>query len=575
MANDDLYRCEAYTCLWEVANVLANRTNEASNRLLCQEVRLKALDAEMWRAMLMEEQESRHKAEEMDDWDEEEDDEDDEEEVEEELAAMLEGAGHGQGEAAEGSVRNDVVSGMGSVTAGEGRSRHVASPMASPPAAVGKAGAQVQAVAPEGAVSQYSSFRRSSEGGEEVHAERWASKAALEVPEQELYIDYLSRRQHEYRRVMTSDFRARLMLFVQDCEPVSAATCSDENADPSQLLLNRARPFLARVASVLPTEHLSSYLDLLASKIGYPSTLSLLEPIIVHEHEAYSSARVSEALSWAVTFDNGQQLTTFQEQYLPILSSRTELRQAALQAVVYGPTSFPLIDRALGSVPRQDYDNVAVELSRLAAESWMARGFAGAHLVVLRVLQRMPSLRLYLRCRTHFPEPVAQLLRPLLQHLDPTGELSIGIRLVEGMVNSAVASIARSLDTTGPVPRKDRAQRWIDFAFAGVRGGQFPPCLIEKLCAHPTFMPCALGPAEGERDFVQGMVTLLGRLTELAHSHPRVVGGPCRRMLAHYEAIATNMSCGMDSSVVAAGEGILRAVGEFLEPPSQEEVVRA
>jgi len=378
-------------------------------------------------------------------------------------------------------------------------------------------------------------------------------------------MDFLSLHQHEYRRVMTPDFLFRVWTFLEAFDPVSAAPAasggdgaeasprtsnggsgdasssfSSLGAVPVRLIFIRARPFLYRVATMVPTEELPGYLDLLAAKFGYQDTLQLLEPLIVDDHERvlFSTGRVAQALEWAIGCDNGKHLPLFTRLLLPRIQSRTQLERIARRAVAYGLPSLPIVDRALARVPRHNYEALAVALCRRAVECWGAG--RGAHLVVLRALQGTPSLALYLKCRGCFLDPTNSLVRPLVHQLDPTGELSIGIRLVEGHAQSAVNSIVLSVEGTreGSPERPDRGRRWLDFCLAGVRGGQFPPGLLDRLFAARPLVLAALGPPSKDPSCLEALAGCFAKLADVVRRSdaipPAAINGAVRSVIAMY-----------------------------------------
>jgi len=433
-------------------------------------------------------------------------------------------------------------------------------PTSSSPAAVVLPTATPAALAKKAAAalsSKFSSIRRSSdregqEGGSGVAgAERWRTKAALEDGEVDQYMDFMSLHQHEYRRVVTPDFLFRVWTFLEAFEaPVVAAlqggggggeggkviaeAAAAPSLSPASLLFVRARPFLYRVATIIPTEQLDGYLDLLSSKFGYQAALLLLEPLLVDEQEVFSTGRVTQALEWAINYEQGRHLAIFSRLTLPRVQSRTQLERIARRAVVHGQTSIAVIDRALARVPSKNYEGMALNLCRRAVQSW-GPDARGVHLLVLRALQGMPSLGLYLKCRGCFSEPLPTLVRPLLHQLDPMGELSIGIRLVEGIVQSAVNSIVASLEASSGGPeRLAKARRWMDFAFAGVRGGQFPPCVLERLFSNQTFLLAALGPPSAEISCVEAVASCFSKLAELSRTHPTAIAGPVQAIMNSY-----------------------------------------
>ena len=403
--------------------------------------------------------------------------------------------------------------------------------------------------------SRFSNIRRSSdregqEGGSRVAgAERWRTKAALEDGEVDQYMDFMSLHQHEYRRVVTPDFLFRVWTFLEAFKATPSALQGGRGGDrgtniadaatapslsPASLLLVRSRPFLYRVATIIPTGQLDGYLDLLSSKIGYQAALLLLEPLLIEEQEVFSTGRVTQALEWAINHEQGRHLAVFSRLILPRIQSRTQLERIACHAVVYGQASLTVIDRALARVPRKNYEGMALNLCRRAVKNW-GPDARDVHLMVLRALQGMPSLGLYLKCRGYFSEPLLTLVRPLLHQLDPMGELSIGIRLVEGVVQSAVNSIVASLEASKEGPeRLAKARRWMDFAFAGVRGGQFPPCVLERLFSNQTFLLAALGPPSADISCVEAVAGCFSKLAELSRTHSTAIAGPVQAIMNTY-----------------------------------------
>jgi len=592
----DVYECDAYICLWKVSEVLAGLKDF---QVLCQEFRLKALDAEMWRCMLLEEQESRQRGGGSSDDEDDEDDYDSEEEEEEEDEAEKGGVVDNKDRLSvnklatipgimgmkkfenmqmiyqhrstitttrsppTGPVNNNTITTPTSASspgeAGENNACCNRGPASTSPlhplhptAAVVPPTATPAALAKRAAAalsSKFSSIRRSSdregrEGGSRVAgAERWRTKAALEDGEVDQYMDFMSLHQHEYRRVVTPDFLFRVWTFLEAFEaPVVAAVLqggggkviAEAATAAASLLFVRARPFLYRVATIIPTEQLDGYLDLLSSKFGYQAALLLLEPLLVDEQEVFSTGRVTQALEWAINYEQGRHLAIFSRLILPRVQSRTQLERIARRAVVHGQASLAVIDRALARVPSKNYEGMALNLCRRAVQGW-GPDARGVHLLVLRALQGMPSLGLYLKCRGCFSEPLPTLVRPLLHQLDPMGELSIGIRLVEGIVQSAVNSIVASLEaSSGGSERLAKARRWMDFSFAGVRGGQFPPCVLERLFSNQTFLLAALGPPSAEISCVEAVASCFSKLAELSRTHPTAIGGPVKAIMNTY-----------------------------------------
>ncbi|GAB5030170.1 Hypothetical protein NocV09_00203030 [Nannochloropsis oceanica] len=403
--------------------------------------------------------------------------------------------------------------------------------------------------------SRFSNIRRSSDregqesGSRVAGAERWRTKAALEDGEVDQYMDFMSLHQHEYRRVVTPDFLFRVRTFLEAFETTPSAlqdgrdgirgtniadAAAAPSLSPSSLLFVRSRPFLYRVATIIPTGQLDGYLDLLSSKIGFQATLLLLEPLLMDEQEIFSTGRVTQALEWAINHEEGRYLAVFSRLILPRIQSRTQLERIACHAVVYGQASLAVIDRALARVPRKNYEGMALNLCRRAVQNW-GPGTRGVHLMVLRALQGMPSLGLYLKCRGCFSDPLPTLVRPLLHQLDPMGELSIGIRLVEGVVQSAVKSIVASLEASSEGPeRLAKAKRWMDFAFAGVRGGQFPPCVLERLFSNQIFLLAALGPPSADISCVEAVAGCFSKLAELSRTHSTAIAGPVQAIMNTY-----------------------------------------
>lgn len=581
----DVYECDAYICLWKVSEVLAGLKGFQA---LCQEFRLKALDAEMWRCMLLEEQESRQRGEHSSDEDDDDHDIYDSEEEEKE------GGNEGDDECCNsddgGRLSVNKVAAIPGITSLKNmpmihhhRSVTCQSPcksglyeLLSPPPVYPPYDARNHSeinLGPMQALisgshrsakpmkivnttsplsSKLTSVRRSSvhEGENKNSAgqpDRWCTKAALEDGETDNFMEFMSLHQHEYRRVVTPDFILRVWTFLEafDSQITHVVSKGPESKSgvsfsisTSNLLFVRARPFLYRVATVIPAGQLNDYLGLMSDKFGYSGTLLLIKPLIVEEQDFHSTRRVRQVLEWAVDYEQGLQLDCFSRLILPHLRSRTQLELLARRTIAHGIRSFSIIDRALARVPSKSYEGLAVDLCRQAVQH-LCPVKCPAALLVLRALQGMPSLGLYLKCRACFSDPLPMLVRPLLQKLDPLGELSIGIRLVEGIVQSAVNSIMASVDTSLRLCESERlakANRWLEFALAGVRGGQFPPSVLDRLFSHQEFLLAALGPPSPEPKSAEAVVRCFSKLAELSQTMHGLLG-PLQIIMRTYDSL--------------------------------------
>jgi len=427
------------------------------SRPLATEYRLKSLDAEMWRSLLHEEALARQHGDEEDEEDDEEYDDDDDGAEDEEEGDQKH---HDDADASASAIQD---------------SRHVAKMSASPilttparskssptsisekpttlPVSSGcltaspEKNSSLKTIAAESTPlpDDWNAWNLNGmEGGEGEEDEEDEGEDSRVGPDVNMYADYFAMRRHQYRGVISDEFRERVMVCLEDIHAPPSAT---------PILLARSRPLLNRLLMLLPMNDIPTMLELVATKFSYVEAIHLMTPLLVETEEGrlLSLVTISRALDWAIEYDGGKGLPLIIRHHLGLIESPQLLQRMARRAVKYGKGSVPFILRCLTAVPPALYEAEALELARLMGDHWSKEDLIGyGHLLIVRSLQRQPSLSLYFALKKHVLPPKDDgdkmgCVNRVLELMDPSGDLSIGIRLAEGLTLSALDSLSYSL----------------------------------------------------------------------------------------------------------------------------------
>lgn len=148
--------------------------------------------------------------------------------------------------------------------------------------------------------------------------------------------------------------------------------------------------------------------------------------------------------------------------------------------------------------------------------------------------------------------------------MDPSGDLSIGIRLAEGLTTSALASLSYALIATSDGRGPDRAFFWFSFTVQGLKEGRLEPEVLSQLITDDSFRNAILGGlvCEGaeETKARQLLVSCFTRLLDLAPTQPDTVVTACQLLLTQYNSLQHHRK--NDSSMLAAVGNVLRAAGK-------------
>lgn len=401
----EVYECDAYPCLWSIAEVLAL---SHETRLLATEFRLKSLDAEMWRSLLKEEAQARQHG-----YDEDQDD--DEGDGDEEV----EGGGedshksqHGKEEVGsggmglepmevetqikvDGAVPNTTPPSMSNQhqsrrSLSSGTPSIAATP---PPPFVGK-NSSLQTL--NGTLSSPPGLEAWDSGslfGDEEDDEE-NDDGSRTGPDSGLYTDYFTKCRHQYRAVITEAFKNRVITFLEGID----TSMTDST------LFARSRPLLHRILLMVPANDMVTVLHLVAVKFSYEEAVHLVAPLVASDEEGFAltQVQVSLAMDWAIDYEGGNGLPTLVRHVLGLIHSPPLLQRMARRAVVHGQNSMPFILRALSLVPPRIHEAEALELGKMMADHWSKETLCEVgHYLIVRALQRQPSLSLYFALKKH------------------------------------------------------------------------------------------------------------------------------------------------------------------------------
>lgn len=583
LLGSEVFNCDVYLCLWSIADELGGMER---GRALATEFRLKSLDAEMWRSLLKEEAQARQRG-----YDEGDDDDLDDEDEDHEAAEKEEGmsvSADSVGNQGRRSPQPDEM--VGVERAQQAKEDSASSPLPharasssdtpnwasgqspSPALASGSRSILASALRPGGcknsSLQTLHGTLSSPTGmdhwdkpgmfdddgnGEEEDDEDDGSHAG---PDAGVYADYFTKHRYQYRKVMCETFRNRVMAFLEGIDiPV---------ADPT--LFARSRPLLHRVLIVIPAHDLSALLQLVAVKFSFEETMHLMTPLLVEDDDGYvmSPVHITQAMDWAISYQGGRSLPIITRTLLGVITAPSLLQRMARRAVVYGGDSMPFILRSLSLVPPRLHESEAMELGKLMGEHWPKQALSKlGHYLIVRSLQRQPSLSLYFALKKYVIDDPSGVQR-VLELMDPSDDLSIGIRLAEGLTTSALDSLSYALISCPDGRAPDRAFFWFSFTVQGLKEGRLEPEVLSLLITNDSFKGAILGglvcECVEETKARQVMISYFTRLLDLAPTQPDTVVTACQLLLTQYNSLQNHRR--NDTSMLAAVGNVLRAAGK-------------
>ena len=578
----DVYDCDAYICLWRLADTLALYDE---TRHLAMEYRFKSLDAEMWRSLLKEENLARQHGleddedDEMDEEDGDKADDDHHQSGDEEMTQAMDVedeasvAGHSHHTTVTGATGTQITGASTTVTTSTPNQNSTCpgSPLGSSsdklakeigmngsPCAEKNSSLQTIAANSTPLADDWRAWGPNGADGEDDDDEDddEEEEGSHAGPDASMYADYFSKRRHQYRNVVSEAFRSKVMVCLKEIDL----------PDATPTLLARSRPLLHRIMMLLPMADIPTILQIVATKFSYEEALHLLTPLLVETEEGrvMSLITISRAMDWAISYGKGRGLALITRLHLGLIDSAPLLQRMARRAALYGREAMPFILRSLTAVPPRIYELEAMELAKLMGENWPKEALVEyGHVLIVRSLQRQPSLSLYFALKKHVLPDSAGVQR-VLEHMDPSGDLSIGIRLAEGLTVSALDSLSYSLISTTDGKGAERAFFWFSFTVQGLKEDRLSADVLSQLIANENFKNAVFGglAVEGNEETKcrQLLVSCFTKLHELAANHPEVVVSACQLLLSHYSRFENHRRS--DSSMLSAVGNVLKAAGK-------------